>query len=286
MAYDAADTATGEFRGSFYLDLYPRPGKFSHFANLGPTPRRVMPDGTVRPAVNSIVGNWPAPANGKPSLLSHGDVVTFFHEFGHNVAALLGNTPYETLNSGFRLDFIEAPSQMLENFVWDPAILKTISSNVDTGAPLPDDLIAKMIAARYFDEATFTVTQDFYATVDQRFHTLRPPIDTIAVWRAAYNALTPGRFVAGTYPQASFGHLMGGYEAGYYSYLWAKVYAQDMFTAFKTAGLENPAIGARYRNEILAPARSIEPDAEVRNFLGRPMDPSAFYRQLGITGKT
>jgi thimet oligopeptidase len=79
---------------------------------------------------------------------------------------------------------------------------------------------------------------------------------------------------------------MGGYEAGYYSYLWAKVYAQDMFTAFKTAGLENPAIGARYRNEILAPARSIEPDAEVRNFLGRPMDPSAFYRQLGITGKT
>ena len=285
MAYNATDTKTGELRGSFYLDLYPRPGKYSHFANTGPTARRVMPDGTVRPVVNSIVGNWPLPANGKPSLLSHEDVVTFFHEFGHNVAALLGNTPYETLNGGFRLDFVEAPSQMLENFVWNPAILKEISSNVDTGAPLPDDLIAKMIAARYFDEATFTVTQAFYATIDQRFHTLRPPVDTVAVWKAAYNAMTPGKFVDGTFPEAGFDHLMGGYEAGYYGYLWSKVYAQDMFTAFTKGGLENPAVGTRYRNEILAPARSLEPDVEVRNFLGRPMDPSAFYRELGISGK-
>jgi thimet oligopeptidase len=283
-AYDVTDTKTGEFRGSFYLDLYPRPGKFSHFANVGPTPRRVMPDGTIRPPVNAIVGNWPVPSGGKPSLLSHGDVVTFFHEFGHNVAALLDDTPYESL-SGFKLDFVEAPSQMLENFVWDPAILKEISSNVDTGAPLPDDLIKKMIAARYFDQATSTVVQDFYATIDQRYHTMRPPLDTIAVWKSAYNALTPGRFVDGVFPQASFGHLMGGYEAGYYVYLWSKVYAQDMFTAFKTGGLENPAVGRRYRNEILAPARMVEPDVAVRNFLGRPMDPSAFYREQGISGK-
>ena len=283
-AYNVTDTKTGEFRGSFYLDLYPRPGKYSHFANLGPTARRVMPDGTIRPPVNSIVGNWPVPSGGKPSLLSHGDVVTFFHEFGHNVAALLDDTPYESL-SGFKLDFVEAPSQMLENFVWDPAILKQISSNVDTGAPLPDDLIKKMIAARYFDEASATVAQDFYATVDQRYHTMRPPLDTTAVWKSNYNALTPGKFVDGVFPQASFGHLMGGYEAGYYGYLWSKVYAQDMFTAFKKGGLENPAVGRRYRNEILAPARMIEPDVEVRNFLGRPMDPRAFYREECITGK-
>jgi thimet oligopeptidase len=285
MAYNATDTKTGKLRGSFYLDLYPRPGKYAHFANTGPTARRIMPDGTIRPVVNSIVGNWPPPTGGKPSLLSHEDVVTFFHEFGHNVAALLGNTPYETLNSGFRLDFVEAPSQMLENFVWDPAILKEISSNVETGARLPDDLIKKMIAARYLDDATFTVNQAFYATIDQRFHTLRPPFNSVAVWKATYDAMTPGTFVEGTFPEAGFDHLMGGYEAGYYGYLWAKVYAQDMFTAFKTGGLENPAVGARYRNEILAPARSIEPDVEVRNFLGRPMDPGAFYREEGITGK-
>jgi thimet oligopeptidase len=285
MAYNVTDTKTGEFRGSFYLDLYPRPGKYDHFENAGPTARRILPGGTVRPVVNSILGNWPLPANGKPSLLSHGDVVTFFHEFGHNVAALSSNTPYETLNQGFRLDFVEAPSQMLENFVWDPMVLKQISSNVETGAPLPDDLIAKMIAARYFDESTFTVTQDFYATVDQSYHTLPPPVDVIAVWKTLYNRLTPGTFVEGTYPMAGFDHLMNGYESGYYSYLWAKVYAQDMFTVFEKGGLENPAVGTRYRNDILAPARSLEPDVEVRNFLGRPMDPSAFYHELGITGK-
>jgi Zn-dependent oligopeptidase len=249
---------------------------------MGPTARRVMPNGAVRPVVNSIVGNWPAPAPGKPSLLSHDDVITFFHEFGHNVAALCANTPYETLNSGFRLDFVEAPSQMLENFVWDPAILKQISSNVSTGAPLPDDLIKKMNDARYFDYAYDTTIQTFYATVDQRYHTLTPPVDTTAVWKQLKDQMTPVAYVDGTTPQGGFGHLMGGYEAGYYGYLWSKVYAQDMFTAFKAGGLESPAVGARYRDDILAPARMIEPDDEVRAFLGRPMDPKAFYDELGI----
>jgi len=96
----------------------------------------VLPDGTARPAVNTIIGNWPAPAPGKPSLLSHQDVLVFFHEFGHNVAALCADTPYETLNNGYRQDFVEAPSQMLENFVWDPAILKKITSNAATGEPI------------------------------------------------------------------------------------------------------------------------------------------------------
>jgi thimet oligopeptidase len=281
-AYSVTDTKTGAYRGAFYLDLYPRPGKFNHFENAGLITRRITPDGAVHPALNTILGNWPAPAPGKPSLLSHDDVVTFFHEFGHNVAALCANTPYATLNGGFRWDFVEAPSQMLENFVWEPSILQQISSNVDTGKPLPDDLIAKMIAARYFDEATATVGQAFYATVDQRYHTQTPPVATTAVWKELDLKMTPNQFVEGTYPQAGFNHLMNGYEAQYYGYLWSKVYAQDMFTAFKTGGLENPAVGMRYRNDILAPARLIEPDPEVRAFLGRPMDPRTFYRELGI----
>ena len=283
LAYDVNDSKTGVYRGAFYLDLFPRPGKFTHFENAGVTPRRILPNGMPQAALNSIIGNWPAPAAGKPSLLSHDDVITFFHEFGHNVAALLADTPYETLNSGFRWDFVEAPSQMLENFVWDPAILKQISSNVDTGAPLTDDLIAKMIAARYFDEATAEVGQAFLATIDQRYHTMPPPVDTTAVYKNTLLEMTPSAWVDGIIPQASIGHFMNGYEAQYYGYLWSKVYAQDMFTAFQTGGLENPAVGARYRKDILAPARMIEPDAEVRAFLGRPMDPSTFYRQLGIT---
>ncbi len=282
VGYRVTDTASGADRGVFYLDLYPRPGKYGHFANIGPTSRRTLPDGTIRPVVNVIVGNWPVPAPGKPSLLSHDDVITFFHEFGHNVAALCGDAPYETLNSGYRLDFVEAPSQMLENFVWDPAILKKISSN-GAGEPLPDALIAKMNAARHFNEAWNQVGGTiFYSLVDQRIHSATPPVDTSAIWREGKAAWTVDDFVEGTWRQAGIDHFMGGYEGGLYAYPWAKVYAMDMFTAFKKDGLQNPAVGMRYRKDILEPARTFEPDVLVRRFLGRPMQPDAFYADLGM----
>ncbi|HYW55094.1 MAG TPA: M3 family metallopeptidase [Candidatus Elarobacter sp.] len=283
QAYDVADAASGRPLGRFYLDLFPRPGKYDHFANFPVVPRRVLPDGSVRLAECAIVGNWPQPAPGKAALLQHGDVEVFFHEFGHAMAAVLANEPYETLTNGFRQDFVEAPSQMLENWAWDPAILKRVSSNVNGGAPLPDDLIGKMIAARYVHYALQTTQQILYATVDMQYHTLKPPVDTTAVWASTVAQTTPNRYVPGTHPQSEFGHLMGGYDAGYYGYLWSKVYAQDMFSRFKAQGLTNPAAGAAYRNDILAPARLEEPDAEVRAFLGRPMNPNAFYQELGIT---
>ena len=282
LAYDVTDAATSKPLGRFFLDLYPRPGKFNHFANFGIIPRRVMPDGTVRLAETAIVGNWPEPAPGASALLTHGDVETFFHEFGHCMAAILADQPYETLSSGFRQDFIEAPSQMLENWAWDPGILKRVSQNVTTGAPLPDDLIRKMIAARDVHYALQTTGQILYATVDMRYHTMKPPVDTTAVWKSTVAETTPNAFVEGTHPQSDFGHLMGGYDAGYYGYLWSKVYAQDMFSRFAAQGLTSPIAGSAYRNDILAPARLEEPDAEVAHFLGRPMNPDAFYRELGI----
>ncbi|MFL6677052.1 MAG: M3 family metallopeptidase [Burkholderiaceae bacterium] len=285
VGYKVSDTATGADRGVFYLDLYPRPGKYGHFANFGPTGRRTLPDGTLRPAVNTIIGNWPAPAPGKPSLLSHQDVLVFFHEFGHNVAALCADTPYETLNNGYRQDFVEAPSQMLENFVWDPAILKKITSNVVTGEPMPDAMIASMNAGRHFNQAWAHLGSNvFYALVDQRYHAAMPPVDTTAVWAATRARYTADPFVAGTTPQAGFTHMMGGYEGTYYGYAWAKVYAMDLFTAFQKDGLQNAAVGLRYRRDILAPARMQEPDVLVRKFLGRPMSPEAFYADLGIQG--
>ena len=282
QAYDVADSATGKPLGRFFLDLFPRPGKYDHFANFPVIARRVLPDGTTRLAESAIVGNWPQPAPGKAALLQHGDVETFFHEFGHCMAAMLANQPYETLTNGFRQDFIEAPSQMLENWAWDPTILKRVSSNVTTGAPLPDDLIAKMIAARYVHYALQTTQQIMYATVDMKYHTLKPPVDTTAVWAATVPATTPNDYVPTTHPQSEFGHLMGGYDAGYYGYLWAKGYAQDMFSRFKAQGLTDPTVGKAYRDDILAPARVREPDAEIRAFLGRPMTPNAFYHELGI----
>jgi thimet oligopeptidase len=282
LAYDVNDSKTHAPLGRFYLDLFPRPGKYDHFANFPLSPRRVMPDGSIRLTTSAIVGNWPAPAPGKVALLTHGDVETFFHEFGHNMAAILADTPYQTLNSGFRSDFVEAPSQMLENWAWNPGILKRVSSNVTTGLPLPDDLIAKMVAARYVHYALTTTSQILYSTVDMSYHTMTPPVDTTAVWAATVAATTPNAFVDGTHPQAGFGHLMGGYDAGYYGYLWSKVYAQDMFSRFASQGLTSPIAGAAYRKDILAPARMEEPDQEVRTFLGRPMSPNAFYKELGI----
>jgi thimet oligopeptidase len=110
-----------------------------------------------------------------------------------------------------------------------------------------------------------------------------PHVDTTAVWDKLSSELTPMPAIPGTHPQASFGHLMGGYDAGYYGYLWSLVYAQDLFTAFKIGGLENPQVGMRYREDILQPARTFDPDVEVQHFLGRAMNPNAFYQQFDVT---
>lgn len=280
LGYSVNDKASGQFIGTFYLDLYPRPGKFSHFANFPFLPTRRNADGTMRPPVSMIIGNWPKAQPGKPSLLTHDDVETFFHEFGHNMAAILATTPYETL-AGFRLDFIEAPSQMLENWVWDPAILKELSSNVTTGAPLPDELIRKMIAARYVGYAYTWDRQAMLARIDMVYHTSGPKVDTTAVWAEIANKYSPIPLPPGVHPEASFGHLFG-YDAGYYAYAWSRVFAQDMFTVFKKGGLENPLVGMRYRKDILEPAASVEPDVLLRNFLGRPTNSDAFFAEFGI----
>lgn len=282
IEYRVSDTKTGAFIGTTYFDLYPRPGKYDHFANWPLLPVRRLAGGSFRAPVAAIVGNWPQAAPGKPALLSHDDVVTFFHEFGHNMAALLATAPYETLSSGFVRDFVEAPSQMLENFVWQPAVLEQISSNWKTGQPLPANLVASLIRSRYVDDAYATTRQIMYAKVDMAYHTSGPHVDTTAVWDKLSEQLTPLPTTPGVRPQASFGHLMGGYDAGYYGYLWSKVYAQDMFTAFLQGGLENPAVGARYRQDILQPAQTYDPDTEVERFLGRPMNPNAFYEEFGI----
>jgi Zn-dependent oligopeptidase len=189
-------------------------------------------------------------------------VLVFFHEFGHLMASLLAETPYETLNQ-FQQAFVEAPSQMLENFVWTPAIMKKVSAHVDTGAAIPDALIAKLVKARCVTDrlcnAYAATRQLLYSIADLDYHMAGPRVDTTVTWSRFSRATTPFELPPGMHPEAQFGHLMGGYDAGYYTYLWSLVYAQDMFTAFRDGGLENPAVGMRYRRTILAPARSQSP---------------------------
>lgn len=281
--YSITDSASGKPIGWFYLDLYPRPGKFNHFANFPLRPGRTLADGSYQKPVTSIIGNWPVGAPGKPALLSHGDVVTFFHEFGHAMHSSLSTAPYETLyGTNVRPDFVEAPSQMLENFMWQPSILKEVSSNVQTGQPLPDALIAKMIALKHVSDGMTWTGQAFYAQYDMTIHSSGSNVDVDKMWYTLAPKMTPFATVPGTHPEAGFGHLMGGYDAGYYGYLWSRVYAQDMFTVFEKGGLENPAVGALYRKDILEPGGSEEPDVLVQRFIGRPVNPDAFYKDLGL----
>lgn len=282
--FSITDTASGKPIGWFYLDLYPRLGKFSHFANFPIRPGRVMPDGSYQKPVSAIVGNWPVGSPGKPALLNHEEVITFFHEFGHLMHSTLSTAPYETLyGTSVRPDFVEAPSQMLENFMWQPSILKEVSSNVKTGAPLPDDLINRMIALKHVADGYDWSGQAFYAEYDMKIHSSGPTIDVDKTWFELQKKMTPFSATPGTHPEAGFGHLMGGYDAGYYGYLWSKVYAQDIFTRFQKEGLENPQVGAAYRKDILEPGAAVEPDVLVQNFLGRPMNPQAFYSDIGIS---
>jgi thimet oligopeptidase len=281
--FSIADANTGEPIGWFYLDLYPRQGKFGHFASFPLRSGRVLPDGSFQKPVDAIIGNWPVGAPGKPALLSHDDVVVFFHEFGHCMHSTLSKAPYETLyGTAVRQDFVEAPSQMLENWMWQPSILKQVSSNVSTGQPLPDALIAKMVALKHVSDGADYTGQAFLASFDMTIHTSGPHVDVIKTWNDLRVKMTTNKVVAGTYSAASFGHMMSGYDAGYYGYLWSLVYAQDMFTRFESGGLESPVVGMAYRKDILEPGGSVEPDVLVTNFLGRPVSYDAFYKELGI----
>jgi thimet oligopeptidase len=200
---------------------------------------RTAADGTIRPALNAIVGEFPQPAPGQPALLTQADVETFFHEFGHSIAALVKTSPY---GLDFTWDFVEAPSQMLENWVWDPATLKRISSNVTTGAPMPDDLIAKMRATRLIDQSALSWTRQIaLATADMTYHTHDTAPTPNQTWADVYSRTTPIAFPPDIHFEANFNHIVGsGYSAGYYGYLWSKVYAQDMFARFSHDGLLNP----------------------------------------------
>ncbi|MFL5563343.1 MAG: M3 family metallopeptidase [Gemmatimonadaceae bacterium] len=282
--YAVTDAQTGRPLGTIYLDLFPRAGKYDHFADFSLRAARALPDGSRELPVTAIVGNWPQPGGDTPALLSHGDVVTFFHEFGHAVDALADQSPYISTGTGYlRQDFVEALSQMLENWMWQPSILKRVSRNVKTGEPLPDSLIARMLALKHFSDGGNGTAQAFYSAYDMTLHSSGADVDPVALWNSMEPKLTAGPVLTGVIPAAAFGHLMSGYDAGYYGYLWSKVYAQDLFTRFATEGIMNPKVGRAYRTIILAPGATEEPDALLQRFLGRPLSYDAFFAEMGIS---
>lgn len=278
--FEISDTKTGKRIGHFYLDLIPREGKHGHPAAYPIVSGRVKADGTYEEPIAAMVADFPKAAPGQPSLLSHGDVETFFHEFGHLMHQTLTKARYSSFSgSSVALDFVEAPSQMLENFIWERNVLDELSGHWKDGSKLPEDLYKKMLSARDFMEGASYAGQVAYALGDLVLHASVPD-DISAAFDKIVSDITGVPIVEGTHFVGSFGHLMGGYGAGYYAYLWSKVFAQDIYTLFKADGVISPEVGAKYRREILEVGSERPEMDSLRAFLGREPSEEAFMREV------
>lgn len=282
--YAIHNSSDGQIIGYFYTDFFPREGKYDHAAAFPLISGRMLPDGSYSQPISAIVANLNPPMNGKPSLLAHDDVETIFHEFGHIMHQTLTRAPYASLSgSSVAQDFVEAPSQMLENWVWSPEILNLISGHyLDHSKKLPEQMLQKMIEAQEFNQGYGYTKQLLYALFDMTLHTQDGPVDVNRVYLDLYQQILGQEPMLEQQFPASFGHLMGGYDAGYYGYLWSEVYAQDMFTLFDKNGLSNPEIGVRYRKTILEQGNMQEALDLLKNFLGRESSSEAFFKKLHI----
>ncbi len=265
--YDVA--VDGRRIGRIHLDLHPREGKYKHAAmfdiTAGVAGRQL--------AEGALVCNLPT------GLMEHSHVVTLFHEFGHLVHHIVANGQKYADFAGISTewDFVEAPSQMLEEWAWDASVLRSFATNAE-GEPIPADLVKRMRAADEFGNGLSVRTQTFYAAVSFFLHRDRPNDRTAEIERLQdeYDLYAP---IPGTHFQASFGHLTG-YSSAYYTYMWSLVIAKDLFSAFNAADLFDPAVAARYRDLVLAPGGSRDAADLVRDFLGRDYSFDAFARWL------
>jgi thimet oligopeptidase len=256
--------------GRIYFDMFPRENKYKHYATF----TLATGKNGFRLPEYVLVCNFPKAAGG-PGLMERDDVITFFHEFGHLIHGIMkGNTKWA--EGDLENDFIEAPSQMFEEWPKDPAILKLFARHYKTNQPIPAELAAKARAADDFGRALNVRTQMFYAAVSLDFYNRDPQgLDTDKLVSQLQERYTPFKYVEGTHMHTAFGHL-NNYSAVYYTYMWSLVIAKDMFTEFKEDGVLNPEVAAKYRSAVLG-ASGTKPAAElVRDFLGRPYSFQAY----------
>ena len=288
--YQVRDKASNDVLGYFLLDLFPREGKYKHAAMWGLIKPKYLGGPNYQKPVAAMVCNFPKPTIDNPSLMHHDEVETVFHEFGHVMDAMVsrtkyyshgGSSIYNDRGTGTPRDFVEAPSQMLENWVWKPESLEILSGHYKTKEKLPKDLLDKMIAVKNVANGFSNMRQLFLASIDLDFHT-DPPSNSTTVWNNKMWSMLKIEPLEGVYPQASFGHIMDGYDVGYYGYMWSKVYAEDMFSVFDKEGILNPRTGMSYRKKILEPSGSQSVFISIKNFLGRDSNRDAFLKSLGI----
>jgi thimet oligopeptidase len=281
------DAKTKDLCGYIFLDLYPRPNKYSHACHCGvvPTTKVINADGSVTksPSVAVVIANFPRATSDRPALLKHRDVETFFHEFGHAMHHVLGSTELAAFSgTSTKLDFVEMPSQMFEEWMSDGPMLKNLSRHYQTGKPLPEDLIKTMLALKQFESGYFVVRQCWLALTSLSYFKAGAHKDLDAITRTLAMEITPKISIdTDVHFQCSFGHL-GGYGAKYYSYLWSKVYALDIFENVREKGLLNAEAGSVLTNKILAYGGSVDPNQLLRNYLGREPRQDAFLKDIGI----
>ncbi|MDB4961682.1 MAG: Thimet oligopeptidase [Myxococcales bacterium] len=268
----------GDKLGRIFLDMHPRDNKYKHaaqFPMLSGVTGMQLPEG-------ALVCNFPETKAGDPGLMEHGDVVTMFHEFGHLMHHVLGGQQKWVSQSGVATeqDFVEAPSQMFEEWGWSYETLSRFAKHHETGAVIPKPLVDKMQKSRTFGVGTWAAQQMFYAAIALRFHQVDPTkIDQLGLVKQLQAKYTPFAYVEGTKFHTSFGHLVG-YSSMYYTYMWSLVIAKDLLTPFEKPGLLATAVTQRYRDKILAAGGTKDAADLVKDFLGRSYNFKAFEKYL------
>jgi len=285
--YAVSDSKTGEPLGLFYLDMFPREGKYNHFAQFGIIEGKLLPDGKYQRPVCSLVCNFPTPSKDKPSLLSHQDVETIFHEFGHAMHTIMTRAKYSRFSgTSVPRDFVEAPSQMLENWVWDKKVLDSFAADYrDPSKKIPPAILGKLKEARLATEGTRYRRQISFGLTDLTLHTQihddnakeAIPMSNKILSEVFLPVVPDTTFV--TY----FGHLMH-YDAGYYGYAWADAIAADMATAFEQApnGYFDEKVGRRLRKEVYEEGDARDVNISIEKFLGRPRSLEPFFKKIGM----
>ena len=283
--FDVKD-AGGQHLALFYADFFPRASKrggawMTEFRGASVT------DGAeVRPLV-SIVTNFSKPTENSPSLLTHDELTTFLHEFGHSLHGMLGKGSYESMTgTSVDHDFVELPSQIMENWGYEKEFLTPFAKHYQTSEPIPEELIDRIKKAQNYQAAYAQVRQLQFGILDMSWYTLKelPEEGTLAFEKKVY---APTRVLPepdGTCMSTTFGHIFtGGYSAGYYSYKWAEVLAADAFSLFEEKGIFNAEVASSFRNNILAKGSSEDEATLYRTFRGHDPQPEALLRQLGIS---
>ncbi|KAJ3390998.1 hypothetical protein HDU84_006670 [Entophlyctis sp. JEL0112] len=264
--------------GYFYMDLHPREGKYGHAAVFG---LQAQCEGQV-PAC-ALVANFSKPTATKPSLLLHSEVVTYFHEFGHVFHQLCSKVKWARFaGTSVERDFVECPSQMLENWCWQPETLQMLAGHIDDETrKIPDALLDNLIKSKNASSGYTENRQLLFGLFDQAIHS--GAVEVASVWPKMQKEIVGIEPSEGTYFPASFGHLAGGYDAQYYGYMWSQVYATDMFyTRFKDGQLLDATAGRDYRNVILSVGGSRDAIESLRLFLGREPSQEAFLKSKGL----